>query len=520
MTFADLRRDEHGTVIVLVAFMLIVILGMAAFAVDLGWIYYNGQEVQHGADAAALAGVVYEPDDRSSAYSQAVLVGFQNGYVDGSMGGADTVDPTDFVEDPTAVENPHQLRVDVTHEVPTFFMKVFGIDTVTITRSATAEYVLPLALGSPDNTFGNDPATGQWPNFWGNIHGYYTGRRMGDRYASQCLSGQRQIGCTKNPERRLSVDAGLPTATGGYLYGIEVDPGASDLKVEIFDGPFTRGGNDFVLVGDQPQGSSQGPTTVFMLYGPDETPLDTNDGNELLCVVTYPPRDAYADFNGDGSVDAGDDQDGDGDLDWDDVELGLAGGVASLWDEMCPLANLDRGPGIYPLRIMVADPGAADDRGLNRWSLRTSATGPSPKIFGLGDMAIYANVDGAVGNTIFYLANVEPVHAGKDLVIDLWDPGDASGNHSVRLIDPNGNVPACEYTSSDASYGGTLGVCDIPTSGGRFNDEWIKIRVKLPATYSCGADCWWKVEYNYPGRTNDTTTWSARIEGDPVRLVK
>jgi len=515
----DRLADERGATLVLITMLLVVFMGMAAFAVDLGWLYFNSLEIQHGADAAALAGVIYEPDDRTAAYAAALGGAKENGYVDGSSGGPDVVDPTDFSEDPTAVENTHQLRVTVTSDVSTFFMRVFGINDVSITRTALAEYVLPLPLGSPDNNFGNDPAAGHWPNFWGNIHGYYTGRGMGDRYSSQCRSWQSGSGCSKNPDRRISTSPGTVDARGGYLYGLDVEPGSSNITVDVFDGPFTRGGGDHWLVGDNPQGGSQGPVTMFMLYGPDPTPADTTDGNELLCVESFAPRDPYADFNGDGSVNNGDDQDGDGDLDFDDVEIGLPGGVASLWDRMCPGTNLDRGPGIYPLRVMVPDPGGADDRGLNRWSMRTQASGGDPSVFGLGDMAIYANVDGSLGNTTFYLAEVEPVHAGKDLVIDLWDPGDASGNHSVQVLDPHGNTPACDYTS-DTAHSGSLGSCIIPTDSSRYNDHWVQIRVHLPAGYTCAADCWWRIHYNYPGQTQDTTTWSARIEGNPVRLVE
>jgi len=37
---------------------------------------------------------------------------------------------------------------------------------------------------------------------------------------------------------------------------------------------------------------------------------------------------------------------------------------------------------------------------------------------------------------------------------------------------------------------------------------------------SGAADCWWKVRYNYPDESTDTTTWSAYIEGNPVHLVE
>jgi Flp pilus assembly protein TadG len=38
------------------AIVLVVLMGAAAMAVDLGWLYYQSLEIQHGADAAALAG--------------------------------------------------------------------------------------------------------------------------------------------------------------------------------------------------------------------------------------------------------------------------------------------------------------------------------------------------------------------------------------------------------------------------------------------------------------------------------
>lgn len=504
----ELSREQSGVVLILVALMLPIFMGMVGFGVDFGWLYWNGVKIQHGADAAALSGVIYEPDDQALAYSSALEAAAENGY--NSLSAGTTVVPVDYSDDATAVNNPNQLRVTVTHAVPTFFMRVFGIDSIDITKTALAEYVLPLPLGSPDRRFGNDPATGHAPEFWGNIHGYYTGRSMGDRYSSQCLSGGSGSACTPNPDKRPTVwDGATPgtisSTTGGYIYGVEVGPGQTNLSVEIFDGPFTRGGGDFVLTGDQPQGTSPGPTTVFILYSPDPTPLDTTDSNEVLCTVVYAPRDAYMP----GATAA---------TTWADVDAVLPGGVASLWDEMCPATNLDRGPGVYPLRVITLDNG---ERGLNRWSLRASANGGNPRIYGLGSMAIYSNVDGAAGDTVFYLAEVDAVHAGKDLVISLWDPGDASGNHSLRIRNPQGGLPSCSWTSTNPSHpGGTLGSCDIPTSSSRFNNHLVTIRIDLPEDYVCGADCWWKIDYNYPGSTNDTTTWEARIEGNPVKLVE
>ncbi len=525
-----MARDERGAILPLMALLLVVMMGAVGFAVDLGWIYWNSIEVQHGADSAALGGVVHVADDVPRAVTEARATAAENGYVDGTLGGPDSVEVISFSDDASAVANPYQLRATITHEVRTFFMTIFGMNSVSISRTAVAEYVLPLPLGSPEPYFGNDPALGRWPNFWGNIHGYYTGQGMGDRYSSQCIRWESQSGCPRNDERRQSSGAGTPAAQGGYLYGVEVDPGSvgSLLTVELFDPYFTRGGGDHILVGDNPQGDSPGPITTFMLYDADPTPLTTTDGNVLQCSVTYDPRDPYADFNGDGSADDEDDLTGDGELDWDDVELGLPGGVASLWEPFCTVP-IDEA-GILPLRVLVNDPGGADERGLNRWSVRAfTSGGTTPRVYGLGDMSIYANVDGTKGDTEFHLAEVEPVHAGKRLVIELWDPGDANGKHSVEIRDPFGGTPPCEWIAEEDSgsgmASGTESSCVIATSsatgsGGRFNNWQLTIRVNLPDDYTCAADCWWKVRYNYPGKTQDTTTWSAHIEGDPLRLVE
>ena len=507
---------ESGAAIVLVAVSLTILIGFAAFAVDFGWIYLNGIRIQHGADAAALAGVVYEPGDQTTAYREARQSAAENGYND-ALGGT-TVTPVDYADDASAVDNPYQLEVTIEHEVQTFFMRVFGVDSVNIGRRAVAEYVLPLPMGSDLPYFGTDPSDPtRQPNFWGNIHGYYTGRRMGDRFSSQCVDGGSQSGCAPNPERRqTNYDGGIPV-TGGYVYGIEVPAGASNLAVEVFDGPFYRGGGDYVLVGDQEQGSSPGPTTWFILYAPDPTPLNTTD-NTVLCSWQYAPQESFADFNGDGNLDGGDDQDGDGDLDWDDVELGVPGGTSSLWDRLCG-TTYSAGAGVYPLRVVVDDPGGADERGLNRYSLRASTTGSQPRFYGLGDMAVYVNFSG--NTSTFNLAEVYPVHAGKELVIELWDPD--SGNNGVEIYMPDGTLPQCTWNSTDGRSG-ALGPCDI-NYGTSFNNHHMQIRIQIDNGYTCDTDpvtgnCWWTIEVSYPGGANDTTTWSARIEGNPVALVE
>ena len=54
---------------VMTAMLLMTLMGLAAFAVDVGHWYQVGQQEQAAADAAAMAGVTYLPGDSTSAFS-------------------------------------------------------------------------------------------------------------------------------------------------------------------------------------------------------------------------------------------------------------------------------------------------------------------------------------------------------------------------------------------------------------------------------------------------------------------
>jgi hypothetical protein len=160
------------------------------------------------------------------------------------------------------------------------------------------------------------------------------------------------------------------------------------------------------------------------------------------------------------------------------------------------------------------------------------ATGSATaRIYGLGDMAIYSNVVGSVGNTNFFLAEVAGIHKGKDLVVELWDPGESSAEAWMQVVPPpsvnGGNPLPCDWSASNGN-GGVSANCNIQTttSGGSaiYNDHLVTIRIRIPDTYDCPLGgipgCWWKIDYDYTALSNDTTTWSARVEGNPVKLIE
>ena len=61
-------------------------------------------------------------------------------------------------------------------------------------------------------------------------------------------------------------------------------------------------------------------------------------------------------------------------------------------------------------------------------------------------------------------------------------------------------------------------------SSATFNGQWVQYKVPIPDDYNCNyADptgCWARINFSFPANVSDTTTWIARIEGDPVRLVE
>ncbi|MFP3915228.1 MAG: pilus assembly protein TadG-related protein, partial [Actinomycetota bacterium] len=160
------RDGERGAVLILMAGALVALLTFAAFAVDLGWILLNRSKLQTAADAAALAGVVNLPGFPDDAEDDAMTAASLNGFPVGARTAMDTT-----------VEEDNRYKVGLTTSVDTFFLTVIGMDTVDVARDATAEYIKPVRLGSPNNQFG-----GPGENFWAAVNGRYTEIQQGDPY--------------------------------------------------------------------------------------------------------------------------------------------------------------------------------------------------------------------------------------------------------------------------------------------------------------------------------------------------
>lgn len=135
-----LRRNERGAAIIMVAMFLVALIGLAALVIDMGQIIVIKGELQNGADAGALAGVVdliyYGP---SEGETMAVNYTTQsNNYrITSPVPASDAVNVT--------VLDPEKLQVQVRRTagtaagpVPTIFARVWGVQNTGVEALAVA----------------------------------------------------------------------------------------------------------------------------------------------------------------------------------------------------------------------------------------------------------------------------------------------------------------------------------------------------------------------------------------------
>ncbi len=76
--FRSMRRSERGSVLVLASAGLLVVIGAAAFSIDVGLLIHERQNVQNATDAGALAGAQLLPDNGSGAAAMAIQYAMKN----------------------------------------------------------------------------------------------------------------------------------------------------------------------------------------------------------------------------------------------------------------------------------------------------------------------------------------------------------------------------------------------------------------------------------------------------------
>ena len=248
------ERDERGAVAIVVAVLLpLVFIGAAAFAIDVSWWELERQQAQIAADAAATAGVPYLPYDLDSATIRARAVAKRNGF--------DHADPdVDVLVE--RGEKPGQLHVDVVSDVDNSFGEMIGVRSATIRAHAVADYQAPAPMGSPCNTFGNEPKAGdgalsakpsgsvhgtpplpnctEQPQLWATVEGPATGKIWGDRYQTRGCFQAGVAGCSGPSSNTVNDEYdGF-----GYVFVVKVEQAAVDstIDLQIYDPLFVNTG--------------------------------------------------------------------------------------------------------------------------------------------------------------------------------------------------------------------------------------------------------------------------------------
>lgn len=289
-----------------------------------------------------------------------------------------------------------------------------------------------------------------------------------------------------------------------------------------------RNGNGTPDRQEFPDGDSGGVITDIAVYSPPPNPWEPLGGTEI-CSSTLPgwgPSTTEADLATGG-----------------DSELAR---VFHRWASPCTTAtsgspippaitpNVTSFPVVagedYIIQIQTTNGG-----GQNRFSLRADVDGnpDNVSIFALDKFSIFVNakevtVEGGDQGTQFNLIRLDSSTAGKLLRVRFFDLGDTRGALEVtaQVLNPDGE--AFDLCEGQGPIDGGLTACSVTTTASVNGGRWQTIRASIPSDYSCVDDadltqCWVTLKLTLvdPGEStqSDTTTWTAEVLGDPVRLV-
>lgn len=490
------KRDE-GATLPLFALMALVLFGMVGFAVDLGWVYLNASRVQNAADAAALAAVTRLPTVTPTiAGSQAEALAYDladdNGYPAPNV----AVENVRLdANNPASRFNDYQVRVAVTDDVETFFVRVFGVNSMTVTRDAIAESLPPLALGGNSNVFGVG-RSGPGDGFWAAINGKLDKYENGDPFSSDNPGAQGSNDQGVDSIRNARAAAGLD----GYYYALDVPAGAGDITVYVIDGE--ADGQDRYDDRVEPLDTNGNINTTFRVNRADSTPFDYTDNPNIgACNRTFSS-------GGSGVYPS-------------NITLNPFDATSPVVDVLCTIPNTSEG--IYPLHVTANNGGGRNSFGL---AVANSGAG-TVRIYGLGSMSLSNTING--GTSTDDLMRVPEEYAGRTIKASFFDPGDVQGGtgNTTMSVSPDAAGLPCRITRGDTDtfVGNDVGNCFVNTQVGgnrAYSGEWVHMTFDLPPTYTCASNCWWRISNTVPAGVDatDRTTWLVEVEGNPVHLIR
>lgn len=348
----------------------------------------------------------------------------------------------------------------------------------------------------------------------------------GDAYLPKWEQGSSDTNPEYAPDKYYDYAVEMPSVAGGSIY--------------IFDPVFcaTDGGGQYGT-GDRYFGSATPVSSFYELWDTKNTPYDLADDTRVDSTAddTLFRRIQASDPTLDGPSVSG-------------STLSCAQGATSnqsdgrYWhNRWWPLATGLPGGTTYRVRTRTTDPTSANDQngvnGENSFAIWASAG----KVYGIGAMQSFSPLPGG-STSEFYLAQIDAVHAGKTVVISLWDPGDTgslTGQLKIRIPGSAGySDAALNWSAARGTTNSNASNCNGSSGSGtsinthasgsqRFNGCWVTIEIPIPVTYTAptppgeSEPGWWKIQYVMSGSTSstsfDVTTWQVAIRGNPVHLV-
>lgn len=468
------RGRRRGVAMVYTAGAILLITGVAAYSIDMSWLYSRKAVAQKAADAAALAGAWqlanFHPNDANGqAYYYAALPE-NGGYNTANAGTSVTIEyPARDVE--ANVVRSNWYRVTVKRPEPTFFAAIFGarFKNVTIGASATALYETLAELDiNGGGTYGKAPG-----NVNLSLFGPDGNYNNGDCYSVMKLpNGQPN-----------------PLYTGkGYDFAVNLNAtmrGKSTAYFQIFDPDCynASGANaDGVNAVDEYRGSGEGTTTYrdatttrYRLYYDNETPYNPND--DILVK---------------------------------DTSWGNVSSTDLIWNDFASFNPNEYGSGNFRINVLSTAGGSEngfdlrvnDKPALSRTSQRNGydnfTTNNGSSIVAQGHMPMNFNSSGTVTITL----GTVPVQA-------------ANGQLQIRKFDTDVGAKSIVYRCStlpDKTWNGTL------ASNGTFSTDTIQV----PSNYNT-AGVW---TATYQAGLGDTSVWDMSYSnygpGKPggIRLVR
>lgn len=139
--------SQSGYVVLLVTFMLVVITGMAALALDIGQGFVQQRNILVAADAASVGGVKFLPTNQSNITTAVNALALANGVpssdVTEARCGTWNAATTTFTAGNSSCSSANAVRVKTKKSVASLFGRVMGIQSLLPRVTSVAAHIAP-----------------------------------------------------------------------------------------------------------------------------------------------------------------------------------------------------------------------------------------------------------------------------------------------------------------------------------------------------------------------------------------